>query len=215
MNCNAVLFALLLICICQIVVTAWKHCSTVSQYLLGSCAIWFLKTYMSLEMWHFSLFSFRFFLAFKWFSVLKSVSSRSPRTKVSLSLLLFPYYSSNFPSAFASLDLTWCCRCFWNVCGNACTIWKGEGMGEEWKAVWAGRDLTSWASVIFYINKLQTYVFLVCCICDREDQDQRSVYSIKKQVTFLTVKVSSHYNHLLKEVVNLCWILQMEAYCLP
>lgn len=151
MNCSAVLLAWVLICICQIVVTAWRHCSAVSQYFLRSCAVWFLKTCL----WRsgiFLLFSFGvFFLAFKWFSILKSVSSRGPRTKVSLSLLLFLYYSSNFPSAFASLDLTWCCRCFWNVCGNACTIWKGEGMREEWKAVWAVRDLTSLASVMFCI----------------------------------------------------------------
>lgn len=160
-------------------------------------------------------------LAFKWFSLLKSVSSHSPRTKVLLSLLLFPRYSSSFPSAFASLDRTWCCRCYWNVCGNVCTIWKGEGTREEWKAAWAGMDLTSWASVLLCIvagihfNRIHMCIVLVCYMCDREGQDESSVCCTKKQVTFLPVKVSSHSNHLLKEVVNLHWGLQIKAWHLP
>lgn len=53
-SCSAVLFALVLICICQVVVRAWKHCSAVSQLFLGSYVVWFLKINMSLEIWHFS-----------------------------------------------------------------------------------------------------------------------------------------------------------------
>lgn len=55
------------------------------------------------------------------------------------------------------------------------------------------------------------YIRLVCRVCDSEGQDQRSVYCTKKQVTLLTVRVSIHYHHFLKEVVNLCWGLQIKT----
>lgn len=93
---GCVFFTLVLICICQTVVTAWKHCSAVSRHFLAISG--------DLAFFFYSALGF-FFLLFKWFSVLKSVSSCSLRTKASLSLLLFPYYSNNFPSAFCKSGL--------------------------------------------------------------------------------------------------------------
>lgn len=49
-----------------------------------------------------------FFFAFKCFSALSSIRSHSPRTKVSLSLLLSPHHSSNsqFPRCFGKAGLS-------------------------------------------------------------------------------------------------------------
>lgn len=54
------------------------------------------------------------------------------------------------------------------------------------KALWADSDLTSLASGVFcvfagiYFNYILTCVVLVCCICDKKGEDQRSVRCTEK-----------------------------------
>lgn len=67
------------------------------------------------------------------------------------------------------------------VCGNVCAIWKEEGMREVWKAVWAGRGVSSLASLMLcvfagmYFSQVLMYIVLVCCICDRKGKEERFV----------------------------------------
>lgn len=82
---------------------------------------------ISLEIWHFSFTQlWGFFSCF----LNGSLSSRGLALVASEQryhcLCCFSLITATIsPVLFASLDVMWCCRCFWNVCGNACTIWKG------------------------------------------------------------------------------------------
>lgn len=95
-------------CVCQVVCTAWKGCSAgpvlcgSSQDVSGDPAFVFYS----------ALCWVSFFFTFKWLSALSSVRSHSPRTKVSLALLLSPHHSSNFqfPQCFCKSGAAAVCR---------------------------------------------------------------------------------------------------------
>lgn len=117
MNCRAVSFL------------HWFSSAFVRLLLLpGNIAALSHDTFwVSLEIWHFSftqlwVFSSCFLNGSLSSRVLVLVASEQRHHYLCCFSLITATIS---PVLFASLDLMWCCRCFWNVRGNACTIWKG------------------------------------------------------------------------------------------